>query len=208
MTCSLIHFEKGVPIDDLDIRAPHKRRLARVSHVYWLWKRNPLLDTFAMFKQMVKGKGADVHSEWRIAQKDKLLLDFVIDRIARPSRRQDEAVVRAAAEQAIRIGMETDNVTALVKGGKLLSEVAHLDQPEGEPVDMARVSFLPPVVTTSAKEVDETKEDVDDTEMKRIMGKYGGYVDEKERDIEKMVETMAAKGTLAQAKELTMENGE
>jgi len=193
MTCSLMHFEQGVPIDDLDIRTEHKRRLARVSHVYWIWKRNPLLDTFVMFKQLVKGKGADVFSEWRMAQKDEALLRFVIDRIATPSRRQDEAVVRAAAEQAIRIGMETDNVNALVKGGNLLKDVAHLDQPESEQADMSKVMFLPPVITTSVKDVDNTKEDVDDAEMKRIMEKYGGFVDEKEKDIDEMVEVMAAK---------------
>jgi hypothetical protein len=193
MTCSLMHFEQGVPIDDLDIRTEHKRRLARVSHVYWIWKRNPLLETFALFKQLIKGQYADPPSEYRAAQKDEALLRFVIDRIATPSRRQDEAVVRAAAEQAIRIGMETDNVNALVKGGNLLKDVAHLDEPESEQADMSKVMFLPPVITTSVKEVDNTKEDVDDAEMKRIMAKYGGFVDEKEKDIDEMVEVMAAK---------------
>ena len=48
-------------------------------------------------------------------------------------------------------------------------------------------------MTTSAKEVDETKDDMDDAEMKRIMAKYNGYVDEKERDIDRMVEVMEAK---------------
>ena len=42
MTCSLLHFEHGIPIDDLNIRTEHKRRLARVSHVYWIWKKNNL----------------------------------------------------------------------------------------------------------------------------------------------------------------------
>ena len=58
---------------------------------------------------------------------------------------------------------------------------------------MSKVMFLPPVVTTSAKEIDDTKEDVNDTEMKRIMDKYNGYVDEKDRDIDRRVEVMAAK---------------
>jgi uncharacterized protein with von Willebrand factor type A (vWA) domain len=47
-------------------------------------------------------------------------------------------------------------------------------------------------------------EDVDDKEMKRIMEKYGGYVDEKERDIERMVETMAARSS-APAEEVKSE---
>lgn len=193
MSSTLTHFEQGVPIDDLDIRTEHKRRLARVSHVYWQWIKNPFLDVFPMFKQLVKGTGADLQSEWHMAQKDKLLFDFVVEHVAPPSRRVDEHKVRTAAEQAIRIGMETDNVAALVKGGKLLSEVAHLDQPESEQADMSRIMFLPPVVTTSAKDADDTKEDMNDSEMKRIMGKYGGFVDEKVKDMDRMVEVMVAK---------------
>lgn len=195
MTGALMHFEQGVPIADLDIRREHKERLARVQHVYWQWVKNPItLDPFAMFKQLVKGLGADIYSEWRMAQKDKFLFDFVVEHIAPPSRRIDEAKVRAAADKMMKIGMETDNVNALDKGSKRLMEVAQLDKPEEERIDMNKMAFLPPIVTTSVKEVDDTKQDVDDTEMKRIMAKYGGYVDEKEANIEKMVEVMAAKG--------------
>lgn len=194
MTSALLHFQNGVPIDDCNCRAEHKRRLARVSHVYWQWVRNPFLDAFAMFKQLSKGKYADVQSAWRVAQKDKILFDFVVDNVSPSSRKQDEAKVRFAAEQAIKIGAETDNPDALVKGGRLLSDVAHLKDPESDQADMSKLMFLPPVVTTSVKEVDDTKEDVDDAEMKRIMQKYGGFVDEKEKDIDEMVEVMAAKG--------------
>lgn len=195
MTGALMHFEQGVPISDLDMRREHKDRLARVQHVYWQWVKNPItLDPFALFKQLVKGLGADVYSEWRMAQKDKFLFDFVVEHIAPPSRRMDEAKVRAAADKMMKIGMETDNVNALDKGSKRLMEVAQLDKPEEERIDMNKMAFLPPIVTTSVKEVDDTKQDVDDTEMKRIMAKYGGYVDEKEVNIEKMVEVMAAKG--------------
>ena len=195
MTGALLHFEQGVPIDDLNVRREHKERLARVQHVYWQWVRNPvMLDPFAMFKQLVKGKGADVHTEWSMARKDKMLFDFIVDHVAQSSRRMDEAKVRAAADHMMRIGMETDNVNALDKGSKRLMEVAGLDKPEEERIDMSKMAFLPPVVTTSVKEVDNTKQDVDDSEMKRIMAKYGGYVDEKEVNIEKMVEVMAAKG--------------
>lgn len=193
MSCSLMHFERGVPISDLNIRTEHKERLARVSHVYWIWKKNPLLDTFAMFKQLVKGRGADHHSEWRMAQKDKWLFDFVVENLSPTSRRQDEAVVKAAAYHAIKIGMDTDNAVALTKGGKLLYEVAHLNEPESQQADMSKTMFLPPVVVTNVNEIDDTKENVDDAEMKRIMAKYGGFVDEKEKDIGEMVEVMAAK---------------
>ena len=195
MTAALLHFEKGVPITDLNLQNRILRdRLARVRHVYWQWMKNPYVDVFELFRQLLQGQCSDRHSLFRTAQRDKMLFEFVREHVALSSRRQDEAAVRAAANQAIRIGLETDNISALTKGGKLLVEVAHLDQPESEQADMGKVMFLPPIVTTSAKEVDETKEDMDDAEMKRIMAKYNGYVDEKERDIEKMVDMMAARG--------------
>lgn len=194
MTAAILHFESGVPISDCQLdKRGFRDRLARVHHVYYQWLKNPYLDAFELFKQMAKGTGSDRHSEWRIAQRDQELFRFVKEHVAFSSRQQDEAVVRAAANQAIRIGMETDNVNALTKGGKLLYEVAHLDEPEEDRADMNKLSFLPPVVTTSAKEIDETKDDADDSEMKRIMAKYNGYVDEKDRNIDRMVEVMEAK---------------
>lgn len=193
MTAALLHFEQGVPINDCDIRSESKERLARVSHVYWQWVKNPFLDPFALLKALTHKKYSNPRQDWLAASKDKVLFDFVKDTIAVGNRHEDELMVRTAAMQAIRIGMETDNPTALVKGGKLLSEVAHLNEPEEDRADMNKLSFLPPVVTTSAKEIDETKDDMDDTEMKRIMAKYNGYVDEKDRNIDRMVEVMEAK---------------
>lgn len=188
MTAALLHFESGVPIVDcrLDKRG-YRDRMARVHHVYYQWLKNPYLNTFELFKQMSKGTGADRSSEWRIAQRDEELLRFVKEHIALSSRQQDEAMVRAAANQAIRIGLETDNVNALTKGGKLLYEVAGLDKPEDSRDDMSKVAFLPPVVVTNIKEVDDTKENVDDEEAKRIIAKYGGYVDEKRKMIDDKV---------------------
>lgn len=199
MTGSLLHFEKGVPIDDLSLRTEHRNRLARVEHVYWQWIRNPFLDAFQMFKQLVKGKASDPQSEWRMAQKDKFLFDFVVDRVAPPSRRVDEIKVRAAAEQAIKIGMETDNVQALTKGGKLLYDVAGLDKPEDNSTDMSKVAFLPTVVVTDIREVDNTKENIDDEETKRIIAKYGAYVDAKQKAIEEKVALMEARSGKAES---------
>ena len=194
MTAALLHFEQGVPIVDCNVQGKgHRDRLARVHHVYWQWVKNPLLDVFEMFRQLLQGQCSDRHALFRMAQRDKMLFDFVRDHVAIGNRHEDEALVRTAAKQAIKIGLETDNVNALTKGGKLLYEVAHLNEPEEDKADMNKLTFLPPVVTTSAKEVDETKDDMDDAEMKRIMAKYNGYVDEKERDIDRMVEVMEAK---------------
>lgn len=193
MSGSLLHFESGVPIDDLDMRTEHKRRLARVEHVYWQWMRNPFLDVFPLFRQLVKGQGASLQSEWRMAQKDKWLFDFVVEHVAAPSRRVDEARVRAAANHVMKIGMETDNGKDIIEGAKLLTKVARLDQPESEQADISKVAFLPSVVVTNIREVDDTKDDVDDAEQRRIMAKYGGYVDEKRKMVEDRVEVMMAR---------------
>ena len=194
MSGALLHFEQGVPIDDLKLRTENRKRLARVEHVYWQWLRNPFtVDYKALLRQLVKGHYADAPTECHAAQKDVQLFEFIKESISPMSRREAEVKVIRAAEKAITIGMETDNVQALTKGGKLLYEVAGLDKPEEERIDMGKMAFLPPIVTTSVKEVDDTKEDVDDQEMKRIMSKYDGYVDEKEGDIERMVETMRAR---------------
>ena len=193
MTAALLHFEKGVPIDDCDIRSEQRKRLARVSHVYWIWKRNPFLEVFPMFKQLVKGKFASVQNEWAAAKADQRLFDFVVESLSSSSRKQDEEIVRLAAKQAIRIGLDTDNATALTKGGKLLYEVAHLGEPESQQADMTKVTFLAPVVTTNAHEVDDTKEDLDDQQSLAIMNKYDAYIDEKRKMIDKKVAVMEAR---------------
>ena len=193
MRCSLMHFESGVPIDDLDIRKEHKRRLARVSHVYWVWMKNPFLDAFPMFKQLVKGKYADVQSEWRAAQKDKQLFDFIIEHIAPPSRRVSEVRVRAAGNHLMEMGMQTDNGRDIKEGARIIMDLDRLDQPEDQRADISKVAFLPSVVVTDIKQVDDTKENVDDEETKRTMSKYNAYVDEKRKMIDEKVAVMEAR---------------
>lgn len=205
MTGALLHFQQGVPIDDLALRTEHRKRLARVEHVYWQWIRNPLLDTFNMFKQLIKGQYANIHSEWRAAQKDKILFDFIVESVTVGSRKQDEIKVRWAADQMMRIGAETDNVAALDKGSKRLYEVAGLDKPEDNKADINKVVFLPSVVVTNVKEVDDTKENIDDEETRRIAAKYGAYIDEKRTMIEDQVAQMEAR---SEAKEQKNEHEE
>jgi hypothetical protein len=156
--------------------------------------RNPFaIDPRELFRQLVKGKYQGTGAECNAINRDMLLFNFVKESVTTVSRRDAEVKVKAAADKMMRIGMETDNVAALDKGSKRMFELAGLDKPEEERIDMSKMAFLPPIVTTSVKEVDETKQDVDDQEMKRIIAKYGGFVDQKEGDIEKMVETMRAK---------------
>ena len=193
MSGTLLHFESGVPIDDLALRTEQRKRLARVEHVYWQWIRNPWLDTYQLFRQMVKGHYADAPAETHAAKKDQLLFDFVKESVTGISRKEAEAKVKAAAEKAIRIGMETDNVQALTKGGKLLYEVAGLDKPEDQRADMSKVMFLPPVVTTNVTDVDPTRENVTDEQAMAIIKKYNAYVDPKRQAVDERVETMLAR---------------
>lgn len=195
MSCSLLHFENMVPIDDLKLRNDQKRRLLRVSHVYWQWSKNPFTcDYKAMLRQLVKQMGGfnGASTECRAWQKDVQLFEFVKESISPMSRREAQLKVQVAAEKAIRIGMDTDNVQALTKGGKLLYEVAGLDKPENQQAELSRAAFLAPVVTTSAHEVDETKEDLNDRQSLAIMNKYGAYIDEKRKAVEDRVKVMMA----------------
>lgn len=203
MSGALLHFQSGVPIKDLDMRREHKDRLARVAHVYWVWIKDPMLDAYQMLRQLVKQTGSysDAAAVTVAAQKDKMLFDFVIDHIQSGSRRQDELKVRHAAEKMIRIGLETDNVMALDKGSKRLYEVAGLDKPEQEQADMNKVAFLPTVVVTDIREVDDTKENINDEETKRIIAKYGAFVDDKHKAIDQKVAQMEARSRAAELME-------
>jgi hypothetical protein len=194
ITAALLHFENGVPIDDCNVQGRgHRDRLARVHHVYFQWLKNPMLDTFEMFRMLLQGQCSDRHSLFRMAQRDNILFDFVKEHIALSSRKQDEAIVRAAAKQAIKIGLETDNVNALTKGGKLLYDVAGLDKPESEQAELSKTVFLPPIVTTIASDVDPTKKDVNDEQANAILRKYGAAIDEKRIMVEERVAAMEAR---------------
>lgn len=194
MTNSLLYFEKGVPIDDLALRNDQKRRLTRVSHVYWQWLRNPFsVDYKALLRQLVKGLFADPPAEYRAAQKDIQLFEYIKEAVSPMSRKEAQIKVTAAAEKMLHIGMETDNIQALDKGSRRLYEVAGLDKPEDNSADINKVSFLPSVVVTNIKEVDDTKESYSDDEVRRIAEKYGAYIDPKREMVEDKVATMEAR---------------
>lgn len=193
MTAALLHFESGVPIADCNCLPVLRERLARVSHVYWIWKQNPFLETFPMFKQLLHGKCADRHSEWHAAQKDQALFDFVVQHVAPTDRKVMEARVRASANHLMKMGMETDNAFAIADGAKIAIKLDRLDQPESEQADMAKVMFLPPVVTTQVTDVDPNKTPVTDEQAQAIINKYNAHQDSKRLAIEERVNTMMAK---------------
>ncbi len=194
MTAALLHFTQGVPIDDCDCLPEQKKRLARVSHVYWIWKRNPFLETLPMFKQLVRKQYATQSNEIRAAKEDQILFDFVKDQCSPVDRKMQEERVRASANHLMKMGMETDNAFAIADGAKIAMKLDRLDQPESEQADMSRAAFLPPIVTTNAHDVDETKVNYDDKQSLAIMNKYGAYIDEKRKMIEDKVAVMEAAG--------------
>lgn len=189
----MLHFESGVPICDLNISAQQRERMARVSHVYWQWRKNPYLDAGELFRQMNRGRCALPSNDCHMAQRDKQLFDFVIEHVSGESRRVSEARVRAAANHLTQMGMETDNGRDIEAGAKLLMKLDRLDQPESEQADLSKTVFLPPVVTTVASEVDPTKDDMDDQTARAIMNKYGGYIDEKRTLVEEKVAVLEAR---------------
>lgn len=196
MKNSLLHFQSGVPIDDLALRAEQKRRLARIDHVYWQWLRNPFtVDYKALLRQIIKNSHAyaDAPSETHALTKDVLLFEYIRDTVSPMSRNEAKVKVQVAAEKMLRIGMETDNVMALDKGSKRLYEVAGLDKPEDNKADINKVSFLPSVVVTNVTEVDDTKESVDDAESRRIAAKYGAVYDDKRKMIDDGVARLEAR---------------
>lgn len=197
----IAHFVNAVPIERLSINKRGKERLAIVDHVYWLFRKNPFLDTSAMLYELCRPRYKDGFGDGRgnaknMAKQLEKVLEFAIDQVKPDSRRRDELKVRHAADKLMERGLATDNDRALAKGAELLTKVARLDQPESEQADMANIAFLPSVVVTDIREVDETKEYIDDEQSRRIMEKYGGYVDEKRRMIEDRVAVLEARSPL------------
>lgn len=200
MTNSLLHFQQGVPIDDLKLTPQQRRRLARVSHVYWQWKQNPMLNAAALLKQLVKQNGqgdgkkyADIQAEYHAAEKDKWLFDFIVEQVAPPSRRQQEAKVRYAADRLMEMGLATDNGRDIAEGAKLAIKIDRLDQPEDQHQDISRVAFLPSVVVTNIEQIDPDKKYIDDDETRRIAAKYGAFIPEQRTMVEEQVATMEAR---------------
>lgn len=202
MTAALLHFTQGVPIDDCNCTPQQRKRLARVSHVYWLWKQNPFLETFPMFKQLVRGKYSAPSNEWMAAKSDQKLFDFVKDHCSPPDRKTQEERVRFAANHVMKIGMETDNVFAIEAGMKAAIKIDRLDQPESEQADMSKAHFISPIVTTTITDFDKTKVDYNDKQSLAIMNEFGAYIDPKRQMIEDKVAMLEAKGNPKEMEEI------
>lgn len=195
----LAHFLNGVPIERLNIRREQKDRMARVDHVYWLYRKNPYIDVHAMFYALCRqhyknGMTSEGRSSaFHFAKMDERVFWFAVDNMKPHSRKDSENKVRAATDKLMRIGMETDNVQALAKGAGLRIQLDRLDQPESEQSDMNKVAFLPPVLTLNIHEVDDTKTNIDDEQSRVIRARYGAYLDDKIKAVEDKVATMEAR---------------
>ena len=193
------HFVNVVPIDRLNLSPAQKELLTLVDHVYWLYKRNPFLDIHALFYELLKERYKNqVQAATCAVHMSRLLekmFEYAVDNTKPPSRKRDEEKVRFVADKLMERGLATDNDRAMGKGADLLTKVARLDQPETEQADMSKVTFLPSVVVTNIREVDDTKEDFDDEQSRAIMRKYQAYVDEKRAMIEEKVAVLEAAST-------------
>jgi hypothetical protein len=195
----LAHFQNGVPIMRLGLSEQQKNMVARVEHVYWQYLKNPFLNVHAMFYELAKQHYKDGYGKGRAnacnyARFDEKVFQFVLDNSKPPSRKDRETKVRFAADKLMQRGLATGNDRALAKGAEISIKIDHLDQPESDQVDMSRLAWMPPVVTTNISEIDDTREEISDEETKRILAKYNAYVDDKSKAIEEKVAVMEAKG--------------
>lgn len=191
----IAHFVNAVPIERVHLSPAQRAIVARIDHVYWLYRKNPFLDIHAMFYELAKQYHKDGQDEGRknaahSARRDERLFEFVLEQVKPHNRKDSEFKVRAVTDKLMMIGMQTDNVQAMAKGADLRIKLDRLDQPESEQADMSNISFLPSVVVTDIREVDDTKEYYDDERSKAIMKKYGAHVDEKRKLIEDKVAAM------------------
>lgn len=199
LQCARAHFELGVPINQLGLRGRGGKngvqadRLARVDHVYWQWRKNPMIDPEELFRALLRSQGTPEQYLSHIVARDVMLFRYVIENITGSTRKESEYRVRYAANRLIRIGSETDNARALTSGSRLLIELDHLDQPEDQQADMSKAAFLPALFTSNIQDVDDTKENIDDEKVREIMQRYGGYVDEKRQLIADKVRAMELK---------------
>lgn len=195
----LAHFQNGVPIMRLGLSEQQKNMVARVEHVYWQYLKNPFLNVHAMFYELAKQHYKDGYGKGRAnacnyARFDEKVFQFVLDNSKPPSRKDRETKVRFAADKLMQRGLATGNDRALAKGAEISIKIDHLDQPENDQVDMSRLAWMPPVVTTNISEIDDTREEISDEETKRILAKYNAYVDDKSKAIDEKVAVMEAKG--------------
>ena len=51
MECAMSHMENGIPIQDLGLTEPNKKRLIRVFDLYYRWISNRNLDPKAMLRE-------------------------------------------------------------------------------------------------------------------------------------------------------------
>lgn len=194
----LAHFQNAVPIEHLGLTDTQKDMLARVEHVYWMYLKNPFLDTRAMFYELAKQRYKNGGTTGRgnahnVAKIEEHVFAFVVENMKPPSRKDRENKVRFAADTLMKRGFESGDNRALAKGAEIGIKLDRLDQPEQDQVDMGKAMFIAPVVvTTNIKDVDDTKEAFDDDESRRIIDKYGAYVDDKRKMIENRVATMEA----------------
>lgn len=195
MECAMSHMENGIPIQDLGLTEPNKRRLIRVFDLYYRWIANRHLDPKAMLREL----WPDL-DRYAIRQ-DLKIFHFILEQSEEANRKMDELKVRGMIDDMARIGRAQGDWKPIEAAAKALTKVAGLDRPENPAERLDRVSFLPTIFTTDIKDIDPDRERISADQRKQLASKYGGIIDEHGALIERRKAEMRAEAAMTESDE-------
>ena len=190
LECAMSHMENGIPINDLGLTEPNKKRLIRVFDLYYRWINNRHLDPKAMLRELWPNL-----DRYAISQ-DLKVFYFVLEQSEQGSRKMDELRVRGMAEDMARIGRTQGDWKPLEAAAKIITKVGGLDRPENPADALGNVPFLPTIFTTNIKDIDPDREQISAEQRKQLAAKYGGIIDEHGALIERRKAEMAAEAAM------------
>ncbi len=190
LECAMSHMENGVPISDLDLTAPNKKRLVRAFDLYYRWVANRHLDPKAMLREL----WPDL-DRYAIRQ-DLKVFQFILEQSEQGCRKMDELRVRGLADDMAKIGRAQGDWKPMEAAAKIITKVAGLDRPEDPTGPLDRVSFLPTIFTTNIKDIDPEREQITAEQRKQLAAKYGGIIDDHGALIERRKKEMMTEAAL------------
>ena len=195
MECAMSHMENGIPIQDLGLTEPNKKRLIRVFDLYYRWISNRNLDPKAMLREL--WPDLDRYAIHR----DLKVFNFILEQCEESNRKMDELKVRGMIDDMARIGHAQGDWKPIEAAAKALTKVAGLDRPENPAEKLDRVAFLPTIFTTDIKDIDPDRERITAEQRKMLAAKYGGIIDEHGALIERRKAEMRAEAEMGREAE-------
>ncbi len=198
--CAMAHMENGIPIHDLALTEPNKKRLVRAFDLYYRWVANRHLDPKAMLREL----WPDL-DRYAIRQ-DIKVFQFILEQSEQGCRKMDELKVRGLADDIARIGRAQGDWKPLEAAAKIITKVSGLDRPEAPADPLGNTQFLPTIFTTNIQDIDPEREQISAEQRKQLAAKYGGIIDDhgaliERRKKEMMTEAALAEETNAEAKQ-------